>query len=683
MPTDGLRDCSSTGFQAHPIARPAPRRGRPNLARLSAVGVALAAGAAWAQQAAPANAPRPVFLIEADALSTWFPHKADAGVVRAGAMLAERLNELPGEIPDAPGELSEVLELIRPMLGGRMEFAVAYQTGVMPVGYGVVLNAYVPSPKAADATHDRIMSLLDRAGEPPFQIQPSADDPRVMEAFVLPTETLAFGPATTGRGSAYRLQFGKALSGEAMGFGSIDGPGPMGMDPVMRVRLDVGALTPLAQFAGSFAGQAGPEAGRAIQTAMAQALALGILGDQTMTIESMMGHTESATLTVTTIERAGKLRDGLGLETKPLGDADLAAVPSDAIAAFMGRYNTKAIDYLLNQARTLGAPVDELLASFQNATGVDPVSGILRTLGGTGTVYFSDTTGGGGLGSLIAMAQIADVATFAESHAALREVANGLAEQIPTPGRYVKIEPTTINGIELNVIRFAGLPVPFEITYTVAGDRLILGGSPQAALAAARQVLGKGDQGLATNPAFTAYVPRGKQLVSLNFIDSNRTVNAGYDTVSLVGAALSNAARSAVGNDRNPGLVAPSFSELKAAARPIVSYAYWEGDSIVMVKESSRSMLATMAVEQGLMASSGLSGFFGLLGGVLQGAQQSGDLDGFDFDMGWLTPAGGQEHADATWTVLAPGIGAALVTGGSPMDALRAVALQDLMAGQR
>src|SRR5262249_36893971 len=144
------------------------------------------------------------------------------------------------------------------------------------------------------------------------------------------------------------------------------------------------------------------------------------------------------------------------------------------------------------------------------------------------------------------------------------------------------IRPWQDGDTQLFSLNFPGLPVPFEITYAFKGNWLIAGITPQATLAATRQGKGKG---IRDNAGF-ADIVGGKEILSFSFIDTPRTMRDGYQYVSLAGSALANAVRSPIDAARDPGLIVPTFAELKAGAKPMVSFSYWRGDDLISESHS-------------------------------------------------------------------------------------------------
>jgi hypothetical protein len=246
-------------------------------------------------------------------------------------------------------------------------------------------------------------------------------------------------------------------------------------------------------------------------------------------------------------------------------------------------------------------------------TGVDAVDDILGSLGGTFAVYMSDTTGGS-LGSLVFVTSLSDRAKFEQAHVKLMGVANTQLSKQEAARGYVRIRPWQDGSTQLFSISFPGLPVPLEVTYALQGNWLIGGLTPQATLAATRQAQGKGGKGLRDNSAFAEAIG-GKEILSFSFIDTPRTLRDGYQYVSLAGSALANAVRSPVDSERDPGLVVPTFAELKVGARPMVSFSYWRGDDMVSESHGDRSVLVNATGAIGAAAP-----FFPVVGALIGGA---------------------------------------------------------------
>jgi hypothetical protein len=132
---------------------------------------------------------------------------------------------------------------------------------------------------------------------------------------------------------------------------------------------------------------------------------------------------------------------------------------------------------------------------------------------------------------------------------------------------------------------------------------LVVGPTPQATIAAMRQVVGKGDGGLMTNRTFASSIPGDRPIVGFSFTDTAKNLAGGYAALSLIGSALANAVRSPVDGERDPGLLVPLYNDLKRDVRPSVSFSYWQGDALVIESLTDRSVLVNAAGTLGVINS--------------------------------------------------------------------------------
>jgi hypothetical protein len=161
-----------------------------------------------------------------------------------------------------------------------------------------------------------------------------------------------------------------------------------------------------------------------------------------------------------------------------------------------------------------------------------------------------------------------------------------------------------------------------EPTIAYEGDWAVIAMTPQGAVAACNQIRGKGDEGLGSVKPFTNALPKG-DLFTASYVDSERVFRNGYGTVSMIGSGLANLARSPWDRARDPGLIVPTYGDLKAAAVPLVSWSQWDGEALETNSIGSHSMLANMTAALGRMGGGGSAmGLIQLLGAGM--AQQSG-----------------------------------------------------------
>jgi len=322
-------------------------------------------------------------------------------------------------------------------------------------------------------------------------------------------------------------------------------------------------------------------------------------------------------------ERARGFFEFLNLPTDTIPRAHLDAIPADAYVASLARLDLGFIEAILDTAAEFGAPVMDLENQFREQIGLDLRDDILRTLGGSVGYYLSESTGGGGPTSFVFMSNFKDRETFLTSHARLVRMANDARRHIPQGfGRYIKLESWQHDGVDLMSLRFPGLPVPVEFSYAVTDEWLLVGLTPQAVITAAAQVNGKGAGGLLANPRFAERLKGDHAFQSFQVVDAYHTIRAGYPAVQLVGSALANMARSPHGAEREPGVVAPMFNDLRDGIKAAVVYSVWDGDDLISHGWNDRSGLAAMAAQFGSFGGGGGS-LNSLLPVIMQAAQEN------------------------------------------------------------
>jgi hypothetical protein len=529
---------------------------------------------------------RAVLLLERSALEKMVVDPRDEGLARAVAMLPARIRELPGEVPGLARIPPPALDLALAILSNPGRLGVTYNADDKlggAFGVGLVASVLTSDEVQAQSMHGVVSAFLATAGEE-LRTEPSKAFPSMTEIRGIPVGKLVrVGPRRAADGWRYEVHAGSAGHPEEM-FASLPRPVREGFEPVLRARLDLSALTPLAEELRAMAG-ADPEADRGFE-AMERA---GLFGAEGMRYSYQFGYLPDRSLGYSVTEGIRRRAAAMGIESTPLAADDLRSVPADAYWAGLRRIDLGPVVELLRGMSESQPEAGQGLRRFTEATGVDLLTDVLGSLGGTVGWYMSDTTGGLGLMSAVALVQFKDRARFDTASAKLAAFANA-ALAGPSRG-YFRVRQWTEGDARMATLTFPGLPVPIELTYTTTERFLILAMSPQAALAAARQATGHGDGGLMANAAFASVLPKGRELESVGFTDVGRTMSAGYQFVSLFGSALANMARSPRDPGREPGLIVPPLNELKRDARARVDFGYWDGDNLVHETHGNRSLL--------------------------------------------------------------------------------------------
>lgn len=542
-------------------------------------GLALAA----LPQPEPKSSPKPVLLVDFGGVGGLMVDAKDQKLRNALSMLPTRVRELPREIPGAQGFPAPVFDAVLSLLTQPARFALTFDEGRQDegmFGMGAVLSFGPGEQQKMSQMHGTFNALLAMGGMA-GQGEVSAKYDQMLEVPSPMGGVIRYGPRNAADGWRYEVHAGSAPEPDTA-FASLPAPAA-GFTPVMRGSLDFRPVGPIIEKNLEMA--AGPE-GEEVGHALEQA---GVIGEHALKYTWTMGYTATEQVSTTVIEGLKHHAKDMGIPTESLTPAHFAMIPSDASVASIMRTDLSNIVESLHQLLDAQPEAEEALGQFTAATGVDPLDDLLACLGGTFGFYMSESTGGQ-LGSIIAFASLKDRPKFEEAHSKLVGFANTMLASEEAARGYARVRAWEDADTKLFTLAFPGLPVPAEITWALQGDWVVFGAMPQSTLAAARQIAGKGDKGLASNASFTGLLPKGG-VGSFSFIDTPRVMKDGYQYVALFGSAIANAMRSPTNTEREPGMVVPTFRELRENARPIISYTYWRGDDRVSESHADRSML--------------------------------------------------------------------------------------------
>lgn len=567
-------------------------------------------GAAGAS-APPASTSEVVLAIEHSGLSSMLVDEKDAALKRALEMLPARLRELPSESPELAQIPMPAIELVISMLESPGRLALTYDEQNQAgggFGLGLVLSVGPMDRQEADAMQGRVGALL-AMGQMPAQPVPSEQFEGMSEMY-LPFGTVRFGPRQEEGGAwRYELHVGALHDADAP-FAHLAGAPEAGQrraggepfTPVVRGELDFGPLAPLGeQLIAMFAAE-NPQAAQQLEMLKQR----GLIGEDAISVSFDCGQTPTRSVSHAVVHGLRQYAAASGVSTEPLSAEALRMIPSDAIVGGVQRVDLSSLHEWVTMALEADPQAAQAMEQAEATTGVNPVDDLLATIGGTFGWYMADSTGGGGLGSLVGFAELKDRAKFAESNGKLLEFANAMLSQSEARG-HVAMREWSSDGSSLYTLTFPGLPVPFELTYSITGPWLVAGLTPQAVVAASRQAAGSGDAGLADNAAASEALKRRPAVTSISFVDSARTIRDGYALTSMIGSAVANLVRSPIaaaaepgGPDqaagaREPGLIVPPYRDLVEGARPMVSISYWDGDDLVTESTADRSALVNGA----------------------------------------------------------------------------------------
>lgn len=235
-------------------------------------------------------------------------------------------------------------------------------------------------------------------------------------------------------------------------------------------------------------------------------------------------------------------------------------------------------------------------------TGVHPRKDLVDHLGDAYGVYTSDTTGGGGLLSLVVFCELRNSEGLRDTIGRVADMLNDLADQ--DAQGYVRLRDWNDAGTRLVSLTFPGVPVPFEPTLAVTEHHLFVGLTPQATLGALAQA-GSGSAGLTANERFRQNLPEDAEgAMTVEFFDSPRLLRSGYGVTSLLCSAIANATRSPLDSDRDAGVILPSFRELAQGARASVGVTRIVDGDLVAHYRGDRSVLVNLTSMVGFVSSS-------------------------------------------------------------------------------
>lgn len=541
---------------------------------------------------------QPFLVFEHEGLDSMIVDKRDEGLRRALAMLPDRIGELPGEIPDMPAEAAGMMQLFLRTIAKPARVALLYD-GENPsggfFGYGFVAGVECANEREVNELRDTVLGIVgmieeERGVHIPFEESSRFDH---MQEMMLPFGLLSFGPRKSDTGWRYEIVIGTVNDPDevfAKPLGLVDA---RGFERTMSMQMDFAALTPLSRIATNMAGGGAPQV-REITSRIEE---MGFLGEGAMRIGYESGTTGKMAVSRMVMHGAADHADQLSLSTEPLTKRELNAVPADAYGVTIGRARFDSIENALDEMAGYGLPVEDALEEFEDATGVDLVEDILHSLGGTFAFYNAESTGGGSLLSTVMMMTIEDQEAFGGAIHRLTKMANEvIMDEADMPAQYVRFEDwEDSSGARVITLRFPGMPVPLELSMAFTDDWFIAAPTPQAAVAAARQTMGKGDKGLTSNPRF-ASVYKGHEdgVLSIKFVDTPRTIRDGYGMLTLVSSGLSNLVRSPHNEGRrDPGMILPLYNDLvNEDTVPTMKLTRWEGEDLVTMTFADRSLWA-------------------------------------------------------------------------------------------
>ncbi len=565
---------------------------------------------ALAQNEAPGEADTPAVLdIRFAGLDAVTPSAKDRAAYAAFRSLRERVLLLPAElepgIGDARREQGEaILSTAWNALTGRFGLQVA--PGVGPMGYGAAAWVDPATPMSAQAFLETLLGFADTAG---LEIREDAGGQSLVTPFgPAPIQTLGAGD----REAVFvRLGLDGAVPGSVQPYDL-----PRGVAPIFSLRLDIRALSGMAQMAIS-----------AQDPALVQPLqSLGVIGPDAPIVQFALGSTNDRLFSSMRLRDARRLVErSIGGSVVPFEEADLRTLPRDVTLAWAGPVPTELVRTLIDLAAQQGG-VDPY-AEIENTLGVDLAS-VLDAIGPRVTFYQSDSTGGGGVLSAVAIVDLDDRASIERTLDTLIARLHVFAEQ--EARGYLRVAERTARGHTYASLTFPGLPVPLELSWAFAGDRLVFAASPTGLLAALEQIerpASHAGQNLAFRRAVADRIPSAGAL-AFWYLDAERFAAQGYGLMNLGVSALANAV-GGPGREFAPDPIMPPYAEFMQDIHATGGVAVWNVDDVVVTQVSDESFLALTAAglgQQGAFAAQYAAAGIGTLLPALGQARESANL---------------------------------------------------------
>ncbi len=369
---------------------------------------------------------------------------------------------------------------------------------------------------------------------------------------------------------------------------------PKGIVPAMSGRMDIGGLVNL--FAPDLANTIAQDPAMAFNPMMA------FIGPDAPVIEFGVGFGNDQMHMTSRMIDAKLNSQALGMTTGIFFDKnDFKRVPKDAVRVTAIQTSISTVLSMFEAAmEEIGS--DEY-AEFTEELGVDLIQDILGNMGDKMMYYQSESTGGGGLLSAVLLVDLKNAQGFHNAHGTLINRLNELARS--EADGYIRVQNWQASGIDSFTFTTPGLPIPFEPSWAINENTLILALSPSGLEGAISQIQQGSSQSVVNNRSFKesilARMPDGKAY-SVSYYDADRLAKKGYGMTSLLTSALANAVRSPSHHDRVVGSLMPSYSEFIEGIESSSTVSWWDGDDFRTHYIGDDSMLVQISTGLGSVA---------------------------------------------------------------------------------
>jgi len=335
---------------------------------------------------------------------------------------------------------------------------------------------------------------------------------------------------------------------------------------------------------------------------------MGLMDMSNMAMKMAMGCDGESSHTVLSMSGYGAAMQEMGImPARGITMRDLGLVPTDATWATIGTWNPGgSLDFMLEMMEEPMAQegITDPFEMVSQMTGIHPKNDLVDHFGDSYGIYTSDSTGGGGLLSMVVFFELKNGQGLWDTIGRASDMLNDVAGE--QAKGYVRIKAWDHSGNRMATLTFPGVPVPFEPTIAVTDSHLFIGMTPQATLRALHQALSD-NAGLAANEHFRQNLPGDPRgAMTVEFFDSPRLLRSGYGVTSLLCSAISNATRSPQDSARDAGVILPSYTVLAKGARASVGVTRIVDGGVVSHYRGDRSVLVNLTSIVGFVSSSPL-----------------------------------------------------------------------------
>ncbi len=496
------------------------------------------------------------------------PHAKDAAAYEAVMMLGERLAEIPEET-EGPEEARALIELAWSWLSGSTGLQLT-QTNQAP-GLALALAATPHGMSGEDFT-DIMTEVMRETGGPIDE-----DD----QGTYLSTPIGRARIDTVNDGSTMSITLGTETHAAT---DPLMYDLPAGSSSIMSGQIH---LQKLGQFIAQIISEEEPDLAELIEQ-------YRWVIDEAPLVDFAYGN-DATYQYITSRTHSGKdwlTKLGMDPDVTITGD-QYADVPVDATTLYIVPFS---LEFLLSIVDQLAeAEGEDPFGELEDALGFDVRGDVLENLGPRITYYQSLSTGGGGLTSAVMICELEDAERLASTHEELR---NQLNEVLDEQARgYVRVRSWEAAGHEVFSFTTPGIPLPFEPSWSIAGDSLVLAASPVGIVAALDQINTDGSS-VSDSPVFKsamAGISPEAGVSTVSFSDTEWFARQGYSTSNFMTSALANAVRSPSDPSRDAGMLMPGYQEFTSGIQPMGAVEYWDGDDYVAMMRMDGSVLVEVA----------------------------------------------------------------------------------------